>query len=330
MPFQDYCAELKGTIPSLPYPLAQKLVNRAWRQIQDMRLWSWLVGDGDLRSADLISAGTITVTDGSPQATADATAAAALNAVAFSNPPLASPDLGVGRQIRFGAGEDVYSIVAWDNNTQTLTLDRPYLGASGSKTYQVYKCYYAPPDSDFLRYLSVRNTSSGYVIRRRRLYVSQEVLNAVDPKRGARGEPYILSPYRSDSRPVHEFYPHPISSRVYRCYYVRRGKDLSDTVDLPSTFSESVLISLALIHAADWALANVSTYPDLAQTNWVQFRAAKQQAFNEEIRNAMRQDDEVFPYPAFRQTLAADFVDFPLGGEFAQSHDLSQMLGLLY
>src|SRR5271169_6135804 len=145
MPFQNYCSELVGTIPRLPYPLAQTLVNRAWKNIRDMRLWSWLVSLDDIEAPTIITNGTVTVTQNSNQVLMDATAKSALLAVALSNPPLASPTLGQGRQIRIGvtgSGGPIYNIIAVDSTTGYLTLDRNYADSSGSgQPYFVYKCY---------------------------------------------------------------------------------------------------------------------------------------------------------------------------------------------
>lgn len=330
MAYRDYVGEIKGTIPRIPYPLAQKYVNRAWAKIRDLRLWSFLISTADILSAQNITTGTVTVAQGSATVTLDTAAATALSAIALSNPPLASPTLGQGRQIRVGTsgtGLPVYSIIAAEFVGNTLTLDRPYTGASGSaQAYQVYKCYYAPPDTDFLRYLTITNMRAGYTIRGKKLYYTQQKLNAVDAQRGGNGDAYIISSYRTDSsnRPVHEWYPHPVNAATYNCVYQKRGTDLSNTIDLPATFPSSCLISLALVLSANWALANVATYPELAGTNWVMFRQQALQDFKDEIIQAIKQDDEIFPITPFLQ---GSYFDFPLGGQFMQGHDVSSLIG---
>src|SRR6266705_2940040 len=95
--------DLVVTIPRLPPPHAQTLINRAWSDIRDLRLWSFLVGTGYIVTPQVITAGSITVTQGSVSVTPDATAAAALNAVVSANPPLAHAQIGIGRQIRIAS-----------------------------------------------------------------------------------------------------------------------------------------------------------------------------------------------------------------------------------
>src|SRR5437870_1288566 len=117
--FRDMWSDLVASIPRLPPPHAQTLINRAFRDIRDFRLWSWLVPTGYIVTPTSITAGTITVTQNLNTITADVTAAAALNAVALANPPLASSQVGIGRQIRLssqtsGTPGPLYNISAWD------------------------------------------------------------------------------------------------------------------------------------------------------------------------------------------------------------------------
>jgi len=146
-------AELVGTVPRMSALHAQQLINRSWARIRDSRLWSFqFVADAQLFVPYGITGGSVSATFGSTQIVADASAAAAFNAVATANPPLASPTLGVGRQIRVGSTNGIstptgpnYNIVAWDGASK-LTIDRPYGEATVSRAaYQVLKCYYAPP-----------------------------------------------------------------------------------------------------------------------------------------------------------------------------------------
>lgn len=330
MAFRDYYSELIGTIPHLPPPLARTLINRAWKDIRDLRLWSWLIGYGDIVAPAQITAGTVTTTLGSTVVQLDAAAAAALQPVALANPPVSSSLLGQGRQIRMGVQSSsgpLYTIVAADFTANTLTLDRAYAAVGGAgQTYQCYKAYYAPPDTDFLRYLTITNMTSGYSITGRKLYYDQTKLNLIDPQRGAKGDAYLLAAFSVDStgRPVTEWYPHPTNLAVYNCIYRRRGVDLSETVDLPATFPSTALIHRAMMHAAQWATANVATFPELGQTNWMMFIQARQSMFKETIIQAIKQDDEIFPR---LPTVQGSGFDFPLGGEFLQSHDITSLVG---
>jgi hypothetical protein len=323
------------------------LVNRAWARLRDFRLWSFhVIADSQLFVPAVISAGTVTVTFGSTAVTADATAAAALNA-ASTPPPIASTTLGIGRQIKVGSSATGvsavsganYTLTAWDG-VNTLTLDRPYGEQSQTNTnYQILKCYYAPPalpatsisplnyDSAFVRYLTVTNRESGYTIRGRKLYYTQQQLNSIDPQRGAQGDAYIIANYSRNSlgQPVIELYPNPVTFTTYAATYVTRWADLSATVDLPQMPYElsSALLNLAKVFGAHWALANTGTYQELQQVNWVAYAEMLKQEFRESLIQCLKLDDEIMPWQAIQQS---GVYDFPLGGQFLQSHDVSSLI----
>jgi hypothetical protein len=337
--FRDMWNDLIDDTPCLPPPLAQTLINRAFADIRDYRLWSWLVPTGYITTPQNITTGTITTTLGSNLVTPDATAAAALNAVALANPPLANAQIGIGRQIRLssqtsGTPGPLYSITAYDNSIPQITLDRVYAENSGAGlTYMCYKAYYQAPPSDgtgtpdFLRYFTVTNPGSGYTIRRRKLYYTQAQLNGIDPQRGATGDAYIIASYLDDpatGNVVHEWYPHPVNLRVYSCIYQKRGLPLSDTNPPPLTLPSELIMERAYMRASKWALKMVAVYPELQQTNWVMTYNMHKQDFKEQLIQAIKQDDEISPLVAFQQ---GGTFDFPLGGQFLQNHDVSSLVG---
>lgn len=339
MTYRDCWTDLLTTIPRLPPPNAQRLVNFAFAEIRDWRLWSWLVPTGYIVTPSAITAGTVSFTNGSNLIQADATAAAALSAVTLANPPLASSQVGIGRQIRLasqtsGTPGPLYNITSWNPSTAILTVDRPYLEATGiTQSYMVYKAYYqAPPSNgtaapDFLRYFTVTNPASGYTIRRRKLYYTQEQLNGVDPQRGATGDAYVIAAYLDDPSTgniVHEWYPHPVFQRTYTCIYQKRGLDLSDTNQPPLTLPADLLMEKAYSLGCKWALQNVGKFPELQGTNWIQAKAMHDTAFKERLIQAIKQDDEIRPLVAFQQ---GGTFDYPLGGQFLQNHDVSSLVG---
>ena len=348
MPYRDSWNDLLTSIPRLPPAHAQTLVNRAWRRICDYRLWSWLTAYGYITSPAIITIGTVDVTLGANTVIFDTAAATALDAVALANPPLANAQIGIGRQFRTGSQTSgnpgaIYSIIAWDSGTRTATLDRIFAEPTATgQVYQVYKCYYQPPPSngtgapDFLRYFTIANPSSGYSIRKRKLYYTQEQLNAIDPQRGANGDAYILANYTPESLqpgvisgvPVHEWYPHPVNLNVYKCLYQKRGADLSETVDVPATFRVELLMDFSYLLGCQWALRQVSVFPELGQTNWVAaIQVAKDAIYGRadgSLIQAIKADDEISPWGPFQQ---AGAFDFPLGGQFLQGHDVSSLVG---
>ena len=345
MAYADYVAELVGTVPRLSALHASQVLQRAWSRVRAGRLWSFhFVTNAQLFCPDGIVGGSVSATFGSNKVIADATAAAAFNAVAQANPPLASPILGVGRQLRVGSLNRIsaptgpnYNIIAWDG-IDTLTIDRPYGEHTAIQaTYQVFKCFYAPPapppfsnlmpDLRFVRYLVITNKYSGYAIFGPNLYWNQAQLDAIDPQRGGQGDAYIAAQYMTNQRgePVIELYPNPVKFTTYNATYWSRWPDVSPTQDLPNVSYElpDLVMFQSKALAADWALANVNTFPELGQTNWVAFRQSQMAEYKDSRIECYKQDDEQFPLIPFRQ--GQGFM-FPLGGQFLQSHDVTSIL----
>ena len=352
MSFADMTAELVGTVPRMSALHAQQVVNRAWSRVRDSRLWSFhFVSDAPLyvpnaiptRAQNTINTGSITVEFGSNEVKPDSVAAAAFDAIAMATPPLASPILGVGRQLRVGTTNGLstptgpnYSIIGWDGTT--LLIDRPYgEWSSTGAAYQVLKCYYAPPapppflnmepDLKFVKYDCFTNRNMGYSIFGPNLYWSQAQLNAIDPQRAAQGDAYIMANYGRNSlgQPVIELYPNPVQFTTYTCTYFTRWADLSLEHEMPkvSYELEDMVMFESKCLAADWALANVNTYAELGQTNWVNYRQTQMAEYRESMKQCFKQDDEIMPLIPFRQ--GQGFM-FPLGGQFLQSHDVTSIL----
>src|SRR5215813_763995 len=275
MPLDQFAGELIGGFPGLDILTARNLVNKAWLDIREDGLWSWLTAEGPLAVPNVVSAGLATVTNGSPLVVGDATAAAVWITLALANPPLASPVLGQGRQFRIGTGSPIYNIIAFDG-VNTITLDRNYGESSVTMNYQIYRSYYAPPTpADFLRYMSITNIGFAYTISGKFLTFNQEQLNRMDPQRGSQGDAYVNASYRTaaDGSPVYELWPAPVNTNAYIAIYQKRGLDMTPAgvvpaVDLPITLSKSLLMSRAEYRAALWAVKNVNRYRDLAGINW--------------------------------------------------------------
>jgi hypothetical protein len=352
MSYADMTAELVGTIPRMSALHAQQVVQRAWSRVRDSRLWSWhFVSDAQLfvpnampnPRDNLSNVGSVAVEFNSKIVIPDAVAAALFNSLAFANPPLASPILGIGRQLRVGTTNGLstptgpnYNITSWDG--AALTIDRPYGEYSALRSaFQVLKCYYAPPapppylnimpDLRFVKYDNLVNRNNGYSIFGPNLYWSQAQLNAIDPQRGGQGDAYIVANYGRNQlgQPIIELYPNPVQFTTYGCTYWTRWADLSPTTDMPAVAYE--LPDLVMFEAkclgSDWALANVSTMDELKGTNWVNYRQTQMAEYKASMIQCFKQDDEMMPLIPFRQ--GQGFM-FPLGGQFLQSHDVTSIL----
>lgn len=321
MAFADYWSELLGTTPRLDPLLAQKLVNRAWADIRDERLWSWLVGEGVFLAPQIVTAGTVTVTQFSPTVTLDATATTALTG-------LSSPVITL-RQFRSGLGGGaVYNITALAGST--VTLDRPYLEKTATGApYQVYRCYYTPadmsgnPTTDFLTFIAILNPIDGYAIVGENLRITRQEIDARDPTRGAQDLAYTFVVYKADPNgfPIYEAWPHPTSQRGYVYAYRRRGVDLSNTLDVPGTFPTGILVEKAKDYAYDWAIANAGRFPELKGVDWNLLKAENARKYERNLQKAKVRDDELFLSNFIPQL--RDYLMYPpLDSKFAQSHDM--------
>lgn len=309
--FIDYSNELLGYVPTLSILLAQKLVNRAWRDIRDARRWTFLLQDGVLQAIGQITAGSVTLTQFSNLVSCDATAAAAINAaVAVNNPPITQC------QFRLATGP-IYSITNWDGTGNNLTIDRPYQEAGGAGLqYLIYRCYFAPPSSDFLRWVSVFDPINFYRFRRDNLSRTKAELDRADPARGAFSTPVWMAAYKNPSTgPLWEMWPHPISQISYVCLYERRGVDMATGDSLPAAIPDELLLNRARYHAYQWAM----TQPNPGDIDWKTLLLESKEAYREGLILAKRQDEETFLQNYSEDEAGAP--PFPVDANYLQSHD---------
>ena len=73
----DMVSELTDLVPALGRVRARKLINRAWKYVQDSCLWSFQLQQGSFSTPSITTAGTVTCSLGSNQVTGDAAASAA-------------------------------------------------------------------------------------------------------------------------------------------------------------------------------------------------------------------------------------------------------------
>jgi hypothetical protein len=318
MAYLDYASELVGWVPKLPFPLAQKIINRAWHDICESRLWSFLISETVLTIPPLVGNGTASFTQFSNQVVGDATAAAVWNTLA--NPAITS------RQIRLAQGP-VYSIVAYDNATSTITLDRLYQeSTNATANYLMYRCYYTVPTEDFLRWITVYDPLSGFWIKLNKM---QAEINAMDPTRGSLGDAFWMAAYKTDPTTtnatyqwaMYEMWPHPTNPKGLLALYQRRGNPFVLATDsLPPQISEHSLIARARYWAYEWAEGNKGRIPELRGSDYRFLMGAANAEFKESMIEEARNDEE-----AFLQNLVVptdrDCWLGPIDARWAQSHD---------
>jgi hypothetical protein len=153
--FIDMFSELEQIAPNMSRIRAKKLVNRAWKIVQDSCLWSFQLGQGGFSTPEVTTGGTISVPYlGSNQIIGDATATAQWQALPFYWAPTV-------QQIR-AQGYSIYSIISVDYDTlnppfATLTLDRPFIDPLpfySGVGYQMFQAYIACPPR-FKRWLTI-------------------------------------------------------------------------------------------------------------------------------------------------------------------------------
>lgn len=331
MAFLDYTQELVGVIPQLSSLYAGTLVNRAYKEIRDKRLWTWLREEAELIAPSPIADGFAAVTQFGTVVTFDSTAGPLVTAAnAAGNPPL------LLRQFRISNGGPMYNIIAYSAGPPvTITLDRPYgeQTTTGS-SFAIYRCYFTPPANDFLRFWSLLNATEGYTITGQRLGLTREELDRRDPLRASQGDAHYIASYKAQSAAypvggttpgafIWELWEHPTNPATYVVNYQRRGVDMVlPTDDIPSTLMSSVLMPNALAHACMWAAANAGRHKELKGVNWLTIAKTHKAEYLAELRKAWKTDDEmslqywIDPSEQYR-------LSGPIDGAYLQRHDLT-------
>lgn len=299
MAFIDMQAELRGSVPKLPFSLAATIINRAWKRIREAHLWSFNMLEFAWSSPAVVTSGSVTVVQGSPNVTFDATAIAALNASVLATPV----SLITQRQLRVGTS-GIYNIIAYNAVSGAAILDRPWFDLSGAAVgYQVYQVYYVPPVQDFLMLISVRNPQMFLDFD---LTKTREWLDRADPQRFQYTWPAYAVPFAIDQRgagtvnasstlgfQMYELWGQPVQQFTYQCYGLRRGVDLVNPTDtLPIPVGEDIVISRAKYWAYEWAAANQGIAPRNSAPDWKFMMGATMAEYKDMLITYRRQDKE--------------------------------------
>lgn len=314
--YQQSWNELMSLVPKLSPPLAQKFIQRAWRDIRDSRLWSFLVDDTTIDVPVQITTGTATATQGSAIVTGDANAIAAWNAVTNAD--------FITRQFRIGTGP-IYIISSYAS--PNITLERPYTETSvAGGVYSIYKCYYTAP-TNFLRWHSVFDPIDGYQLT---TDYTKARLDHTDPIRGAIGQPFVIASYKYDTSEaplssttghLYELYPHPIVQRSYPALYQKRGIDFATpTESFPDIIPDEVIMMRAKYWAYEWAAANSAAHAELRGVNWQYLRAQVDTDYRKDLFKAQKQDEELFSQNFVESYVTNKWRRVSYDGNYAQNH----------
>lgn len=334
----DLYSELSGYLPGLSPLLTEKFIQRAWRQIRDTRVWSFLTVDDSVVCPAQIIAGTIAIHKFVNTVTADATASAAIAAVGLS---VEVPFTYLSFRFGSGATSQIYNIVDVDQTDPTaliFTLDRVVVEPTdATSAYICYRPYVAGPVSDFLRWISVVDMNNGWALN---LDYSSAAFDGVDPQRQAFGQAYNLGFYKpstdTPSVPLYELWPGPTEGQNFYVRYRRIGTDFSSPTDVqPTLIPDQLIVQYALAYYAyPWARMNAGHFPALSKVNWSAaisdamamihghrgtsnvglLQEAKRQDDNQSVSSVWNRGHHLRQGPKF---------PFPVDSNFIQSHLVS-------
>jgi hypothetical protein len=267
MALVDMSSEITDLVPALGRVRARKLVNRAFKIVQDSCLWSFQLAQGSFSTPPITTAGTMACTLGSNLVTGDSVASAAWMALPFYW-------RATTQQFR-AQGYSVYSVIALDAtnpNAVVLTLDRNFtdpLPFYSGVAYQMYGAY-IPMPVGFKRFLSVADMFDCWTMD---IWTPRRTLDYYDPPRLVSSNPTVCAPLGADRRgagtatpsatlnqQLIELYPYPTQSIAYQWYAVIEAPYLVNNSDtLPPPIDEEVVTQKALT----WAYRDAEARKDI-------------------------------------------------------------------
>lgn len=343
MALLDLSSEIVGTLPGLNPLLAEKFIQRAWQDVQRERRWSFLQMDGVLVCPVMFTTGTYAITQYTDTVTANAAASALLLPYVTGTP------LATQLQIRFGGTStltvgQIYRIMEVDITNPAalvLTLDRAVVEiTNATSTYQCYRCYVTPPQSNFLAWDQIVDMSYGFNLKLN--YTSGE-FDARDPQRTAQGDAYYCGffraagPYGTPSvadqnqaqgAPIFELWPHPVSGRTFYVRYHRKGWDLTLPTDTqPTQIDDNLILARAYgWHAYQFAQANTQNFPTLKNANWMGLILSAKAEYKDLLKAAKRSDDAQALTSVWNRghgLRGGSGVPMPIDAAFIQAHLLN-------
>jgi len=324
--YADLSAQLAGTIPGLSPILAATYVKQAWRDIRNVRAWSFKTGVATLVCPRQVTTGTVAFTQYTSSVTFSAAATTALT------PFIAGTPLLTSLQIRFSLGP-LYRILAITQNSPLIvTLDRPIQEATATLgTYTVYRAYVAPPVTDFQRWESFADTANQLDLKGPRLTRTSLEFDSRDPGRVNFGWASYLGSFVADAAGtiLYELWPHPVDGQTFQVTFKRLGVEFSAPGDTQPLLIPDALISTRALgwYGYPWAQANKARIPDLRNTDFLTLIGLTRKQYQDDLVPVKMQDDELMLQSVYNR---GHFVrglrrsmDPPLGdAAYWQSHPI--------
>ncbi len=264
MSLAQMIADMKGSVPGYSALKAKSHIRESWKDIQNMKGWSFQLANGGFGTPGLTNAGSVTVNFGSPTVIANAAATTAWATASQYG------SLITQQQFRVGSGT-IYNIIAYNTTANppfaTITLDRPYIDTvSGPNSgYSIYQCYYPVPVQNFQSWESVVDINNCIDLCTTSAAKAREYADQYDSQRQIFANPGAMIPYGIDNRVgsstfgwmLYELYPQPQARFAYQTWYTWAGPELVNPSDtLPYPITEHVVKALARVKAYEWAEAN--------------------------------------------------------------------------
>lgn len=329
MPYSNMVATLAGELPGLSPLLAEQHLTKAWRDVCNARLWSFLLLEGGIPLPAQIVAGSVTYVQYALTVTLNAAASAAVIPYLPGGTPLLTQ-----MQIRFNGGS-LYNITGVNSavpGARVLTLDRAIVEPGGAGIgYQVYRCYIQAPGTDFLRWESLNDFQNGYAILRERLTSSRSEFDQRDPQRQSQGQAFYLGENRGQiaGTPFWELWPHPTSGQIFIATYRSSGKDpdyTSATDAPPPIIPESLIETRARgWYTYPWASLNKANHPAFAKTDFPSLIRDTVGQYNRQLLDVKRVDDEQGLQTVYNRGRgrAGRPVRGPVDAKYWQSHPIT-------
>jgi len=284
--------------------LVREWVQEAYEAACDAKVWSHQRVESSIIINDQ-HAGTLTATRGS-----------ATISVGAGTMVLVAAD--VGRQIR-QASIPLYTIISVDTMAQTAVLDRIYAETTGLQAFTILDAYWTAPE-DFWRFNAVLDPTNKWKLR---WWITEDILNKVDPARQATGSPWLLasqaySPVVADlGKPRYEVWPYCVSARSLYVMYYSKPTILSEDTPLIGPFSrggKDLLVQGALARCALWpgTAALKNPYFDL------RLAEMHEKSFQARLQNLESKDEDL--YPTYLPMAEYTWSPYPLDSNYLQSH----------
>jgi len=275
--FEDISRLLLLRCPAVGPFLARDLIRNAFRDIVELRQWSWLLKRSQMTVPNEYNTGHADVVYGSDTVTITT--------------GVVDP-IHIGRQFRTGLASPILTITDVDTVLNTYTLNEIWTGTSGTNLgYSVYQAYQSVP-TDFHSFISMVDPATYWSIQTSG--ITLEMLDNRDPQRSIAGTPpRVIVPFDYYlGNPRFELWPHQRTQSFYLMTYESRPLDpFSPGAEIPTMIPGDVILERALMYTARW--------PGSSPSNRNMYYSERNAAFHEEqydrrIGILMKQDNEMF------------------------------------